>query len=65
MTIKNKRKKQEKLRYNPFFGTTLSEEWIQFKKEQEMKLWYGEYQLQRGEINLAGIIEQIHNDRIR
>lgn len=65
MTIKNKRKKQEKSKYGRVLKLNLSEEYFQFKREMEMKLWFGGYSLEKEDITIEGLLTQIHNDRIR
>lgn len=65
MTIKNKRKNQYKWKYTGDFKVNISTEYIKFKREQEMKMWFGSLPLEIRQITTGELLTQIHNDRIR
>lgn len=61
MTIKNKRKRSRKRTYHTWWYSEVEiEAWRQFQVETELKLMYGQQQLEQGQITLSGLISKIN-----
>ena len=63
MTIKNKRKNQEKNKYGSIFKMNLSQDYINFRKEFEEIVWFGSgLRLESKQQTISELIKEITND---